>query len=757
MGVIPEGQTGCETLDVCGVQKAVCSERETGSTLAEHEAAITLNPHYALFYCGEPPMEPSCIPFRTGEFMGVGSATDDDGDGVPNTLDNCPSVFNPVRPMDDGVQADFENDMVGDACDPCPLQEGTTGCAPPNPDDIDGDGKPNLMDNCPSISNADQADADNDLIGDACDACPNEANPNGAACSRTIYALKQRMVTSGRAAVKDALVTAVAPTGYFIQYAPGDANYDNTLGADYSGLFVFTSAAGTKPAQGDRVDVEGDVGEYFGQVQLSEGTFTVKASGQVLPDPIAVSPADVGAATPRGLQLEGVLVEVTGVTVTELEPTPGAGETAPTNEFVVDGTLRINDFMYRLDPAPQVGEPLAFVRGVLRLANENYKLEPRAAGDVGAAAALLGFEPAVAFVPAGTNGVPPGGLQVRLTRPAPAPANVMLSSSLPGLTVPAMVTVAQGGVGADVTVSAPSLLASTATLTATFDGRSVTGHVVVYDDTTVRQVSSLRVSPALVSVLGVTTGTVRLNVPAASGGTAVSISVTPTGLATTTATVVVAAGAVEATFPITAGATPGPGQVVARLGNSSAMAALQVVEAGSALVINEIDYDQAATDAAEFIELYNRGGAPYDLTDLAVVLINGSNGQEYARYNLTGSLAAGGYLVLGNSGVTVPQGVAFVTVPGNSVQNGAPDGVALIDTASGDLLDALSYEGSITAASITGVNGPVNLVEGTVSPLADPGTGVASLCRLPNGADTDDAATDWVLSATPTPGAANVP
>ncbi|MCB9649533.1 MAG: lamin tail domain-containing protein [Deltaproteobacteria bacterium] len=754
MSVIPDGQQGCEALDVCQVNKTVCSQRETGSTIAEHEAAINAT-HYALFFCGEPPTEPSCIPFRTGEFMGVGSATDTDGDGVPNDLDNCPTVFNPIRPLDNGIQADFDDDMVGDACDACPLAEGTSGCAPPDPNDIDGDGTPNLDDNCPNISNPNQEDADLDDIGDACDACPNEANPNGAACSRTIYELKQRTITSGRAAVKDALVTAVAPTGYFLQYAPGDANYDNTLGADYSGIFVFTSAAGTKPAQGDRVDVEGTVGDYFGQVQLSEGTFTVTASGQTLPDPILVSPADVGAATPRGVQLEGVLVEVANVTVTELEPTPGAGDTAPTHEFVVDGVLRVNDFMYLLDPAPLVGEPIAFVRGVLRLANENYKIEPRSAADIGASAELFAFDPAVVYVPVGTNGVPPGGLQVVLTRPAPAALAVTLSSNDPGVTVPAMVTVDQGEIGADIAVNAPALLAGPATLSASYNGNTVTGQVIVYDDATPRAVTSVAVTPATLAVGGAGTGTVRLSVPGASAGTSVRISVEPAGLATATATVVVAAGAIEGTFQVTAGATPGAGYVVARLGTSTASAAIQVVDAGSTLMINEIDYDQPGTDAAEFVEIYNRGGTAYDLTGVAVVMVNGNGGAEYGRYPLSGTLAAGGYLVLGNTGVTVPSGVTFITLPANGLQNGAPDGIALVDTASGTVLDALSYEGAITTATIMGISGPVNLVEGTAATAVDPGAG--SLARLPNGSDTDNADQDWALSANPTPGAANVP
>jgi large repetitive protein len=88
-------------------------------------------------------------------------------------------------------------------------------------------------------------------------------------------------------------------------------------------------------------------------------------------------------------------------------------------------------------------------------------------------------------------------------------------------------------------------------------------------------------------------------------------------------------------------------------------------------------------------------------------------------------------------------------------QNGAPDGVALID-ASGALLDAFSYEGSITAAQIGGQT--YNLVEGTPLPaeVADSNTIDGSLSRLPNGTDTNNAATDWAFTTTKTPGAANV-
>jgi hypothetical protein len=38
--------------------------------------------------------------------------------------------------------------------------------------DADGDGIPDTQDNCPAVANPDQADADGDGVGDACDQCP---------------------------------------------------------------------------------------------------------------------------------------------------------------------------------------------------------------------------------------------------------------------------------------------------------------------------------------------------------------------------------------------------------------------------------------------------------------------------------------------------------------------------------------------------------------------------------------------------------
>ena len=48
------------------------------------------------------------------------------------------------------------------------------------PDDVDGDGIANALDNCPDDANADQHDEDGDEVGDACDNCPHIANPDQA-------------------------------------------------------------------------------------------------------------------------------------------------------------------------------------------------------------------------------------------------------------------------------------------------------------------------------------------------------------------------------------------------------------------------------------------------------------------------------------------------------------------------------------------------------------------------------------------------
>jgi hypothetical protein len=197
--------------------------------------------------------------------------------------------------------------------------------------------------------------------------------------------------------------------------------------------------------------------------------------------------------------------------------------------------------------------------------------------------------------------------------------------------------------------------------------------------------------------------------------------------------------------------------------------------AGAGLVINEVDYDSVGTDTTEFVEIYNGSAAPINLAGFKLVLVNGTNSSVYDTLDLSsaGTINPGQYLVIGSTAAlaTVAAGALTIdfknvsvsttsttckTSGTDCVQNGAPDGMALVNTTTGTLIDALSYEGSITSVTITGV-GTVSLVEGTALPatVADNSNTVASLCRSPNGSDTNNASVDWKICTTLTPGAAN--
>jgi imidazolonepropionase-like amidohydrolase len=132
------GTGACETIDVCGESKKLCLEPETGRTLAVLQANVGAAA-YGPASCGAPANERTCTPSRSTVvsgstvYTGIPSGGDPDGDGIVDASDNCPGVFNPVRPMDGGAQADDDSDGAGDACDPCPIHASTTSCEPLGP------------------------------------------------------------------------------------------------------------------------------------------------------------------------------------------------------------------------------------------------------------------------------------------------------------------------------------------------------------------------------------------------------------------------------------------------------------------------------------------------------------------------------------------------------------------------------------------------------------------------------------------------
>jgi hypothetical protein len=757
----------CDAVDVCGTPKRVCLMSEIGKTYSALQTGVGATT-YPAFFCGAPTKEPSCTPTRPTSangstiYTGIPSATDGDGDGIPDATDKCPMVFDPVRPVDNGVQGDTDGDGVGDACDPCPLDANTMGCTPVDPNDRDHDGVPNSTDNCPDIANPGQADADQDQKGDVCDACSMDANPGSAACPTTIYKIKNGMTPVGTTVqIKNALVTGKGTNGFFVQTKAGDLGY---AGPDFSGLMVFTGPGAATLANatiGARVTVDGQVTNFQGQLELDNVTaVTATMPGPEAPVPVSVTYAEIKTGGSRAAALEGVLVTLGAATVTAADAAFG--------EFTVAAgvdNLVVDDFAYTPPPMPlpSVGTAYAGLTGILAFRQMASKLEPRGATDLNSGPpALASLGPALSFARVGqTAGMPTfpasAPLTVTLTGPAQGATTVtVVSGDATALTV-ADVTIPDGATSGVVNVTA--LAQSTAvTVTASLGAVMKMTTVRVLGAAEVPATVTLSPPTATVPPMGSTQLTVTLDIPAPAGGTAVGLTATS---GTVPATVTVPADQLSATFTYTDTAGSGAATVTATLGGSTSNATVMVSSAAQHLVINEVDYDQVGTDTAEYLEIYNPSSAAISLAGKAVVLVNGNGGAVYDTIDLSpaGMIPAGGYLVIAGANVTVPA-PAIKLDPGwlqDKIQNGAPDGIALIDTTTHVLIDALAYEGPMTGITLPGFPAAVSLVEGTALPAAtaDSNTAIGSLCRSPNGKDTDNASVDWTFCTALSPGTAN--
>lgn len=103
--------------------------------------------------------------------------------------------------------------------------------------------------------------------------------------------------------------------------------------------------------------------------------------------------------------------------------------------------------------------------------------------------------------------------------------------------------------------------------------------------------------------------------------------------------------------------------------------------------INEIDYDQPGADHDEFLEL--AGNAGTSLVGWKIVLYNGSTGLQY------GTDVALDPFVIPDKGLGM--GTVAVTFAAGGLQNGNPDGIALVDD-NGNVVQFLSYGGAFTAS-----------------------------------------------------------
>lgn len=374
------GGDDCEELDVCGQERRACVARDLddASTLSKVRAAGEAI--YPLFFCDTPTDEPSCVPFRPEYAAGV-TADDSDGDGIANASDNCPSVFNPARLVDEGSQPDADSDGVGDDCDECPLD---ASCTPPHANDLDDDGIPNGSDNCPEDANPSQEDADDDAHGDVCDACE-DPNWGPDACVATVEAIRDpsnptHPSVGAIVTIQNMIVTAVRPNaggsrGFYVQ--------NDTL-QPFTGIFVFTAGEAPGVSVGDVVDITGSYEEYSGLSEITSPVVTLVGTGDLPFDPILATSSELADGGAKAEQYESMLVEVHDVAITVQNP-DGASDY---DEFEVTGGLRVDDAITDgkvgegLDNLCDVGAAFSLIRGIQAESFGHYKILPRSAADV---------------------------------------------------------------------------------------------------------------------------------------------------------------------------------------------------------------------------------------------------------------------------------------------------------------------------------------------------------------------------------------
>jgi hypothetical protein len=151
--------------------------------------------------------------------------------------------------------------------------------------------------------------------------------------------------------------------------------------------------------------------------------------------------------------------------------------------------------------------------------------------------------------------------------------------------------------------------------------------------------------------------------------------------------------------------------------------------------INEIHYDNNSTDQNEGVEI--AGSAGTDLTGWSVVAYNGSTGLVVGTYALAGAIPNQ------QNGM----GTLWRAIAG--LQNGAPDGVALVDP-SGATVQLLSWEGTFLA-----VAGPAQGLTSVDLGVAEPDTTPVGQSLQLQGTGADASAFVWAGPIAATAGAVN--
>ena len=171
-----------------------------------------------------------------------------------------------------------------------------------------------------------------------------------------VFGNEQYMTTTG-------IVTAVQPTdnpNFFIQ----DFNFDT-----YAGINIYDNT--WDPVAGDEITITGKVMEYYGLTEITElSQYTINSNGNTVTTKYITTGELANGCTQEGESLEGMLVHVENITVTQ--------EVNEFFEWLVDdgtGACKIDDYYFDGEdwPAPSQGEEYLSIAGVVNYAFGDFR------------------------------------------------------------------------------------------------------------------------------------------------------------------------------------------------------------------------------------------------------------------------------------------------------------------------------------------------------------------------------------------------
>jgi hypothetical protein len=246
--------------------------------------------------------------------------------------------------------------------------------------DTDGDGIPDVRDNCPGVANADQADADHDGRGDVCDNCPGVPNADQA---------DRNNDGAGDACQPDVTIDSMRQSGdgFLVVHA----TLVDPLGAPLSGLVTVTSHAGGPiqvPYTGRpprRIDLSGLVigASYRLEVSATNGltppfiadaTFVSQGERTLAFNDPPVAALSVPAAAIECDAPAGGLVPLSAAGSTDADSTPGTEDDIASYEWILNPG-QPDERLLATGPAPSV-----------RLLPGTYALELRVTDRLGESA-----------------------------------------------------------------------------------------------------------------------------------------------------------------------------------------------------------------------------------------------------------------------------------------------------------------------------------------------------------------------------------